>query len=266
MEVTSTKVAAVRRAARLRKRAFRQSDGRFLAEGPQAVREALGRPGVVLEVFATAEVAARYPEFVAAAEGQQVTWHRSSGAVVDHLSDTVTPQGIVAVCNAIAQPVASVLQPDTRLIVLVAQGRDPGNAGTVIRVADAAGADAVLFSHGSVDPWNPKTVRSSAGSCFHLPVSAGVDVEQVVARARDLGMLVVAADGSGRSLFAEDIDLSTPTMWVFGNEAWGLPAEVREQCDEVLSVPIFGRAESLNLATAAAVCLYTSARAQQVSG
>lgn len=266
MEVTSTKVAPVRRAARLRKRAFRNADGLFLAEGPQAVREALAAQDIVREVFATAECARRYPEFVTAAGLQGATWHQASGAVIDHLSDTITPQGVVAVCRTIARPVTEVLTGHTRLAVLIAQGRDPGNAGTVIRVADAAGADGVVFSHGSVDPWNPKTVRSSAGSCFHLPVSADADVEQVIDAARGEGMQVLAADGSGTTLFNEDTDFVAPTLWVFGNEAWGLPQHLRDLCDRVLAVPIFGKAESLNLGTAAAVCLYTSARAQQGSG
>jgi RNA methyltransferase, TrmH family len=264
MEVTSTKVATVRRAARLRKRAFRRADERFLAEGPQAVREALASPGVVQEVFATADFEARHPEFQRTAIAQDVQWHRASGAVVAHLSDTVTPQGVVAVCRAIGEPLSAVIRPQARLAVLVAQGRDPGNAGTVIRVADAAGADGVVFSHGSVDPWNPKTVRSSAGSSFHLPVCADADIAEMVDTARSAGMVVVAADGTGQSLFAADVDFAAPTLWVFGNEAWGLPHDIRELCDHVVAVPIFGRAESLNLATAAAVCLYTSARAQQV--
>lgn len=266
MEVTSTKVAAVRRAARLRKRSYRSTDGHFLAEGPQAVREALASGDVVREVFATADIATKYPEFVAAASSQRVAWHQASGAVIDHLSDTITPQGIVAVCRSIGAPVSSVITTNARLVVFVVQGRDPGNAGTVVRVADAAGAQGVVFSHGSVDPWNPKTVRSSAGSCFHLPVSADADVEEVVSAARSAGMSVLAADGSGASLFDADVDYARPTMWVFGNEAWGLPSAVLDLCDQVVAVPIFGEAESLNLATAAAVCLYTSAGAQRATG
>lgn len=261
MELTATSSAAVRRAYRLRKRAYRRADLKFLAEGPQAVREALACESVVLEVFATAESEARHPDLHARAQAAGITWHRASGAVLAHLSDTVTPQGIVAVCVAPQTALPHALAEGSGLAVLLAQVRDPGNVGTVIRVADAAGADGVICSAGTVDPLNPKTVRAAAGSSFHLPVAADVGLAEAFERAHALGMAVVAADAAGDALFSA-VDLARPTMWVFGNEAWGLPDDLLDACDQVAAIPIYGRAESLNLATAAAVCLYASAQAR----
>ena len=267
MELTSTTAATVRRAARLRKRAHREADGLFLAEGPQAVREAISA-GAAISVFATADAATRHAEIADAAARTGVTWHRSSGAVMAHLSDTVTPQGMVAVCRDPAADLEGALAGEPRLVVVLAYVRDPGNAGTVIRVADAAGADAVVVSSGSVDVLNAKCVRASAGSLFHLPVVRGVPVTEAVAALRSRGLQVLAADGAAGSdltQLAADGGLVSPTGWLLGNEAWGLPTEVAELADRSVAVPIYGRAESLNLSTAAAVCLYASATTQRTS-
>ncbi len=184
------------------------------------------------------------------------------------LTDTVTPQGVVAVCRRVDVGLDRVVRPGVRLVVCCAQVRDPGNAGTVVRCADAFGADGVVLSTGSVELTNPKTVRASVGSLFHLPVSVGADLAAVVAAARSAGLQVLAADGSGdddlASLSASGA-LTAPTLWVFGNEAWGMPAEDRALADRVVRVPLYGAAESLNLATAAAVCLWTSASAQRAA-
>jgi TrmH family RNA methyltransferase len=137
----------------------------------------------------------------------------------------------------------------------------------VLRTADAAGAHAVVFADASVDPYNGKCVRASAGSLFHVPVVAGARLADTVADLREAGLRIVAADGrAGRPLDDPGVQdrLAGPTAWMFGNEAWGLPAELVALADEPVAVPIYGRAESLNLAAAAAVCLYASARAQRV--
>ncbi len=161
---------------------------------------------------------------------------------------------------------ADVVRTGARLVVCCVQVRDPGNAGTVVRCADAFGADGVVFSRGSVELTNPKTVRASVGSLFHLPVSVGADLPAVVATAHDAGLQVLAADGAGDVELSELTrtgGLAGPTLWLFGNEAWGMPAEDRALADRVVRVPLYGAAESLNLATAAAVCLYTTATAQR---
>jgi len=180
------------------------------------------------------------------------------------LAQTVTPQGLLAVCRFIDVPLARLVAASPRLVVILASIRDPGNAGTVLRTADAAGADGVIFAGASVDAYNSKCVRASAGSLFHLPVVIGVPLAESVLALRGAGLQVLAADGgAGRTLdeAAPAARLRQPTAWLFGNEAWGLPGDLLALADEAVAVPIYGRAESLNLAAAAAVCLYASARA-----
>lgn len=248
----------VKHARRLATRAFRAKTGEFLAEGPQAVREALARPGTTLEVFSTAEAYDRHRDLVGAALEGAVAWHVVTDDVVAEIADAVSPQGVVARCHSVIADLSAVA--GARFVVVCADIRDPGNAGAVIRCADAAGADAVIFAGDCVDPLGPKAVRASAGSVFHVPVVVDRGVAHVLAGLRESGLTVLAADGHGDvDLFAAD--LSVPTAWLFGNEAWGLPADVRALADHVVAIPIYGQAESLNLATAAAVSLYASARA-----
>ena len=192
-----------------------------------------------------------------------------SGEVMSELAQTVTPQGLLAVCDFVDVPLAALDNSKMRLAALLANVRDPGNAGTVLRTADAAGADAVIFADASVDPYNGKCVRASAGSLFHLPVVAGARLADAVAALKGAGLRIVAADGrSGTTLDNPDTReaLRAPTAWLFGNEAWGLPSELLALADQSVAVPIYGRAESLNLAAAAAVCLYASASAHALSG
>ncbi len=232
------------------------------------MREALALPGTVVEAFATGECAERHPELAESAAGQQVPWHQVAPDVLASLAQTVTPQGVVAVCRFVDLPLGEALDARPSLVALCANVRDPGNAGTVIRCADAAGADAVVLAGTSVDPYNGKCVRASAGSLFHLPLVTGVPVEAAVGALRSAGLRVVAADGSGdtdlHQAQARGV-LAAPTAWMFGNEAWGLPPEQVALSDLVVRVPIYGRAESLNLATAAAVCLYASAWSRAVT-
>jgi len=252
----------VKAARQLGKKAFRERGRSFLAEGPQAVREALRQPGVLTELFVTHQGAGRHPELAAAAASQGIAVHEISGEVMAELAQTITPQGVLGVCRFIDVPLASLLQSRPQLVTVLANVRDPGNAGTVLRTADAAGADGVIFAAASVDPYNSKCVRSSAGSLFHLPVVAGAPLAETIGRLRDSGMQVLAADGSATRVLDSPAgpDLTRPTAWLFGNEAWGLPDDVLALADTAVAVPIYGSAESLNLAAAAAVCLYASAR------
>jgi TrmH family RNA methyltransferase len=264
-ELTSIRSPRVKAARQLGKRALRQRARAFLAEGPQAVGEALAAGDVVSELFITAAAQARYGELAGLAAAQGAEVHPVSGEVMAELAQTVTPQGVLAVCRFVDVPLAAVTDRALHLVLILANVRDPGNAGTVLRTADAAGADAVLFAGSSVDPYNSKCVRASAGSLFHLPVVTGTPVPEAVRALRAAGLRVLAADGGAQrtldDLYAEGT-LGDGTGWLFGNEAWGLPAEVRALADDAVAVPIYGRAESLNLAAAAAVCLYSSARAQ----
>jgi TrmH family RNA methyltransferase len=256
----------VKAARQLSKRALRQRARLFLAEGPQAVAEALNVPGVVSQLFVTSPARARYPALVGAALAQRAEVQGVSGEVMAELAQTITPQGVLAVCRFVDVPLGELTAAAPRLVVVLANVRDPGNAGTVLRTADAAGADAVIFSDASVDPYNSKCVRASAGSLFHLPVVASSPVAATVGALRAAGLTVLAADGSSGCplpALAPPGILAGPTAWLFGNEAWGLPAETLALADQAVAVPIYGRAESLNLAVAAAVCLYASAGAQR---
>ena len=228
--------------------------------------EAANEPNVLEDIFVTAEAAARYATLLgrAAEHGTQV--HQVSGEVMNELAQTITPQGLIGVCRFVDRPLDAIASPAPRLVAVLTHVRDPGNAGTVIRAADAAGAGAVIVTDASVDVYNAKCVRASAGSVFHVPIAAGVPVAQAVAVLRAGGMRIVAADSHGERDLDAALDggeLAPPTAWLFGNEAWGLPDAVRELADDVVRVPIYGRAESLNLAAAAAVCLYASARAHR---
>jgi TrmH family RNA methyltransferase len=253
-------------ARRLTKRALRQRERAFLAEGPQAVSEALASGARVTGLFVTAPAQARHAALVEKATDAGIDVQVVSGEVMSELAQTVTPQGLLAVCDFVDVPLEAAVAARPRLVALLANVRDPGNAGTVLRAADAAGAGAVVFADASVDPYNGKCVRASAGSMFHLPVVVGARLEEAVATLREAGLRVVAADGrapSGLDDPETSARLAAPTAWLFGNEAWGLPPELLDLADESIAVPIYGRAESLNLATAAAVCLYASARAQR---
>ena len=263
----SSRVAVARK---LTRRAGRERAGAFLAEGAQAVREALSVHDAgttrVRELFATETAVARHVELPGAARELGIPVHHVTERAAATLSETVTPQGLVAVCDLPAVGVSETLRERLSLVVVLVGVADPGNAGTVIRVADAAGAGAVILAGDAVDPYNGKAVRASTGSLFHLPIPRERNTSAVLAACRDIGLRLVGADG-----YAEDDldsaalrgDLTTPTAWVFGSEAHGLSPEVVSELHTTLRVPLYGRAESLNLATAAAVCLYASARAQR---
>jgi TrmH family RNA methyltransferase len=272
-ELTSPRSPRAAAARRLARRSARARERRFLAEGPQAVREAIAHRGAegttLVELFATPEAAERHAELLAAARAAGARTAIAAEEVVAQLSQTVTPQGLVGVCRFLDRPFPEVLATRPRLVALLAHVRDPGNAGTVLRCADAAGADAVILTDASVDIYNPKAVRASVGSLFHLPVAVGVPVRDAVHALAGAGVRVLAADGAGDRDLDAELDAGSmggPTAWIFGNEAWGLPEQTRALADAVVRVPIHGRAESLNLATAAAVCLYASARAQRSAG
>ena len=263
--------ARVKTLAKLARRDARTETGTFLLEGAQAVAEALRwRPELVLELFVTPTALERYGALAQAVDEADVEVEYATEAVVAAMSDTVTPQGVVAVCRQFPTSVKDVFSPRDgapapRLVAILEEVRDPGNAGTIIRAADAAGADAVVITGRSVDLYNPKVVRSTTGSLFHLPVAVGVELPAVLERCREGGLQVLAADVKGRDLpevRAEGL-LSQPTAWLFGNEARGLTDDDLARADDVVVVPIYGQAESMNLATAASVCLYESAFAQR---
>ncbi len=267
-DVLTPRSGRVKQARKLRRRSVRGEQGLFLAEGAKALDEAMLVPGGVVEVFATLPASEQYAALRKAVTDAGVPWSPVSEEALAALSGAVTPQGIVAVCRFLDVPLESLLESTARrprrTIVVCADVRDPGNAGTVIRCADAAGADGVVLAGHSVDAYNDKTVRASVGSLWHLPVAVADDPAACVRAVQSAGLVVLAADGAGETdLFEAEATglLDQPVAWLFGNEAWGLPDELAALADHRVAIPIFGRAESLNLSTAAAVCLYASARA-----
>jgi TrmH family RNA methyltransferase len=253
----SARVVALRK---LTRRAGRDAAGAFLAEGRQAVTEALAEPGAVREVLATEAAAAAAVDLLA---GTDVPVRLLTEKAAASLSETVTPQGLLAVCRLRDVPADAVVAARPRLAVALAGLADPGNAGTVLRTADACGAGAVVFGAGSADPFGGKVVRASAGSLFHVDVVRSTPLLPLVDAVRAAGTTVLAADGGGEAALDELTDeLAGPVLWVFGNEARGVPADLARAADARVRIPMRGRAESLNLAAAAAICLWETSRAR----
>ncbi|WP_296665640.1 RNA methyltransferase [Demequina sp.] len=258
--LSNPRAERVKRVAALAGRSARSRAGAMLVEGPQGVREAVRFAAArVRDVYLSPEASERHPEIAAEALAAELYVHVGTPEVLAAMSPDA--QGVLAVLDSTGTSLDDVVAAGPRLVAVLSNVRDPGNAGTAIRVADAAGADAVILAGDAVDPANPKVVRSTAGSLFHLPI-ARAPLAEALEALRAAGLTVLAADGSGEGLLAE-APLAQPTAWVFGNEAWGLRPDELALADLVVRIPIYGRAESLNLGTAAAVCLYASAAAQQ---
>ncbi|PKQ25752.1 MAG: RNA methyltransferase [Actinobacteria bacterium HGW-Actinobacteria-4] len=264
--LSNEKAERVRHVRALLGRSARSKAGVFAVEGPQAVREAVrfATPRVK-DLYLTEATSQRYRDIVTEAIDAGIHVHLGTEAVLAAMSPDC--QGVLAVVTNSGVSLDDVLAAKPRLVMVLSNVRDPGNAGSAIRVADAAGADAVVLAGDSVDPTNPKVVRASTGSIFHVPLVRSLPLDDALAALQGVGLRILAADGSGPVTLgetgADDVALAAPTVWVFGNEAWGLSADELALADAVVHIPIYGKAESLNLATAASVCLYASARAQR---
>jgi RNA methyltransferase, TrmH family len=261
-EVLTERSGRIVAARKLTRRGGRDLAGFFLAEGRQAVSEALADPGRVREVYATEAAAVAHRDLLAATDVAVRLVTDKAAAV---LSETVTPQGLVAVCAFRDVPADRLAAAPPALSVALAELADPGNAGTVLRTADACGAGAVVFGAGSADPYGGKAVRASAGSVFHVDVVRNAPLPELLPSLKHAGVTVLAADGGGAAALDEVAAagrLAGPVLWLFGNEARGVPAELGELADLRVRIPMRGRAESLNLAAAAAICLYATQLAQ----
>jgi len=251
--------------AKLAKKQRRQEARLFLVEGPQATREALTfRPELVEDIFLTSASRERNPDLVELAEKAGCELTISSEAVIDHMADTVTPQGVVAVARYLEMTLEEVVSAKPTHLVVLHQVKDPGNVGNIIRTADAAGVDAVIVTAESVDVFNPKVVRATTGSLFHIPVVTGVDLGSTIDAVKASGVTIFAADAQGENLgqVRSRGGLDSPLAWLLGNEAHGLSPEDELLADSTVSVPMFGQAESLSLQTAAAICMYEAAFAK----
>ncbi|WP_055427164.1 TrmH family RNA methyltransferase [Bifidobacterium aesculapii] len=288
--IDNPKSDRVKRVAGLARPAARERSGRFLIEGPQSVREAVTwRPDVVQDLYVAVDDVlgeTRYAsdtlaKIVEQSQDATIYVHKVTRTVMEKMSKDA--QGIVAVGNmrAMHADAGDVRLGATPRVAAFWQVRDPGNAGTVIRAADAAGCDAVVFVDECVDPLNPKVIRSTAGSLFHIPVLS-MDVDGFLAWAGGHGVDVIAADVYGtpdrrpeslpdvlaaraRSVAtatedgASDATAARGDAVLFGNEARGLPPEILARVDRIVSIPLYGKAESLNLGTSAAVMLMSLA-------
>jgi len=266
-DLTSTRSPRVADIRRLHDRRHRAQRGAFVVEGPQAVEAAI--PVGVRELFVTHEARDRYSGLIGAARDAGAAVHTTTPEVLAAMADTQQPQGLLAVCPLVTVDLAEALvaarERTLRCVVILDRVSDPGNAGTVIRTADAMGAGAVILTEGSVDPHNGKVVRSTAGSLFHVPIAADVPVADAIEEASSAGYVLVAADAGGSvrlgTMGAEAV-LSGPVAWVIGNEAHGVHEDLRAAAHETVSIPMSGGAASLNMAAAAAICLYSTRLAQ----
>lgn len=255
--------ARVVAAVKLHRHVTRRRTRRFLVEGANLV-EAAGRRGLVRDIFVTESAAQRYAPLLAGVDAPVSTVTERAAKV---LSDTVTPAGLVAVCQLPEPDLDRLLADGAGLVAVAVAMSEPGNAGTVIRIADAMGADAAILTGHSVDPYNGKCLRASAGSIFSIPVVTAADTDTVLGTLRGAGLQLLATTPRGE-LCLDDADalLTRPTAWLFGSESHGLPVDIAATADHRIQIPISGGAESLNVAAAAAVCLYQSARARRAGG
>lgn len=267
-DLTSTRSARVTEVRHLHDRRHRAERGAFVVEGPQGVREAV--PAGILELYLTAAAAARYPEFVEQARGSGARVSFATDDVLEAMSETRQSQGVLAVCSLVTRPLVDVmagLGSEASLVVVLDRVSDPGNAGTIIRTADAMGADAIVFTAGSVDPHNGKCVRSTAGSIFHLPIVAEASAAEVIGVCTSGGLTLVTADAHASESLGSAVEfLRQPVAWVFGSEAHGLSEAWREASHRSLRIPMAADVESLNLAASAAICLYATAQARSIRG
>ncbi|CAA9254613.1 MAG: hypothetical protein AVDCRST_MAG50-2361 [uncultured Acidimicrobiales bacterium] len=243
----------------LGRRSARSSERSFVVEGAKVLGEALDA-GVAVESLYLAPGAADPVIERAYAAGVRV--HHLEAGVIERVADTVTPQPILAVVPYVDRPLAALR--DASFLVVCVDLRDPGNAGTVLRSAEAAGAGGVVCCGGSVDPYNPKTVRASAGSVFHVPVVVGGYPVEVLEEMSTWGLRRLGATARGGTVYTAS-DLVAPVALVLGNEASGLPPEVGPYLDDELTIPMVGRTESLNVGMATAILTFEVARQRRLA-
>lgn len=228
-----------------------------MLEGAKLLVEALDAGAPIESVYVAHRHAGIAAGLLERAAGEGARVYELDEGVLERVADTATPQPLLAITNT--ADVALDELTGARLVVVFVDVRDPGNAGTAVRSAEAAGADGVIFCRGSVDVYNPKTVRASAGSLFHVKVVAGGAPLDVLDDIGGWGAQRLAAVARGGRPYT-DADLTGPTALVFGNEANGLPPDVAARCDLEVSIPMRGRAESLNVGVATAVLAFEAAR------
>jgi RNA methyltransferase, TrmH family len=258
--VTSPRNARVQAARKLRRRSHRDETGLFLVEGVRAVVDALSSASNVHEIFSVPERASAVEE---AATRAGVPLVIVTESVLRSLTETVTPQGMVAVVTADSVPVEQMAE-QADLILVLAGISDPGNAGTLVRSALACAAGGIVFTKGSVDPLNAKTVRAAAGTLFRLPVARDTPITEAIHALKAAGLIVIGADARAPTP-CDRADLTRRIALVLGNEAWGLPIEESDLLDETVGIPMPGPAESLNVGIAGSILLFETVRQRRLS-
>lgn len=246
----------VQQLRKLHRRAVRDEQEKFLVEGPEVVAEALDANAPISMLLIEPGVR---PGLAEIARSKSVEVFEVSGAVMRTLTTTKNPQGVVAVCGFIDADPSELAGRPPNFAFLLSEVQDPGNAGAILRLSRAAGADAVFFSQDSVDIYNSKLVRATAGTLFALPVAREVSIPEVLSSLGELKVLCIAADAGGSHHYG-DVDMTGSVAIVLGNEARGMTPAVLEVCDVRVAIPMQGGAESLNVATAAAVIAFEVAR------
>lgn len=253
--IESPRNERIKRYRRLHKKNMRYRESLFLAEGLQAVGEAVQAQAPPECIICDRRGMGLLDAMSGTLRARSIPVFEASGEVMETLTSTVTPQGLVAVCPMLHVSLEELLLMEPSILLLADRVRDPGNLGNMIRIADAAGADGIVVCPESADPYNPKTVRSTAGSIFHLPIALCEDAASAIVRLKEEGFAVYAADARTGRIFWE-VEWAPRTALVMGNEAWGVAREEREIADGLVHIPIAGRAESLNVSVAAALLLY----------
>ena len=247
-------------AAKLHRSSARKKANAFLVEGENSVDAAVST-GAATDIFVTERAAEKFAEIVTAAGYMDVYVHPITDRAAKSLSDTQTTSGLFAVCKPVLWSAGKILNGKPKLLAVPVETSEPGNAGTLIRTSDAMGADGVIFAGETVDPLGSKVARASAGSLFHIPTARDTNVKDVLGKLRAANLQILATAPQGDATL-DEVDLTKPTAWLFGNEAHGLSPALLDAADIRIKIPLRGRAESLNLATAASICLYESAKAQ----
>ncbi len=263
--IESLKNERIRSYRRLRKRNFRYREGLFLVEGLQGVAEALASPHPLQCIMCTRRGEEALRPYLDMVRHRGTARYIVSDEVMATLSDTVTPQGVMAVSPLLHVSLAELCAAGAPVLLVANRVRDPGNLGNMIRTADAAGAGGMVICAESADPYNAKTVRSTAGSLFHLPMAIAGGACETMRVLREAGYGVLAADAHrGTKMWA--LRWPEKLALVMGNEAWGMPEEEATLADARVRIPLLGRAESLNVAAATAVLLYEAARRRGAGG
>lgn len=259
MEIVSSANTQLKLARRVRDS---REEGLIFVEGRRLIRECLSSNLKLHAAFQLSEESPAQPEVLLELKARKCPVYETSRSAFNSIADTVSSQGIVLIASAPSWTIENVFETDSDqnlLIVVMEQIQDPGNAGTIIRTAEAAGADGVIASLGTTNPFAPKALRASMGSAFRLPVVRGSQLREVIDLARAKKAKLVSADSDAGLTYTE-IDWTRPSILFVGNEGGGLTRELRGQSDARVRIPIAQSVESLNVATATAVILFEARR------